>query len=173
MRFTTKSSRSVSFITTSWLIGFGCSVDCLRVSIVTGSTGSAIGSTTVYAIILACALALYSASVLGAITSRGVVSVFRSGKDGSLGITPSCGITAFVSIKHNQYAREIRQFPCSVSIYFKVCGSFKLSRISASCSNCVHSALFFFLWRMDCVYYRLVVLHHQNHSFFMTCVCET
>ena len=122
MRFTTKSSRSVSFITTSWLIGFGCSLDCLRVSILTGSTGSAIGSTTVYAKILACALALYSASVLGAITSRGVVSVFRSGKDGSLGITASCGITAFVSIKHNQYAREIRQFPCSVSIYLKVCG---------------------------------------------------
>ena len=135
MRFTTKSTRSVSFITTSWPFGFGCSLDCLRVSILTGSTGSAIGSTTVYAIILACALALYSASVLGAITSRGVVSVFRSGKDGSLGITASCGITAFVSIKHNQYAREIRQFPCSVSIYFKVCGSFKLSRISASCSN--------------------------------------
>ena len=83
----------------------------------TGSTGSAIGSATVYAIIWACVLALYSASLLGAITSRGVVSVFRSGKDGSLGITPGCGITAFVSITHNQYAREIRQFPCSVYIY--------------------------------------------------------
>ena len=63
MRLTTKSSRSVSFITTSWLIVFGCLLDCLRGFSLTGSTGSAIGSTTVYAIILACALALYLALV--------------------------------------------------------------------------------------------------------------
>ena len=122
MRLTTKSSRSVSFITTSWLIVFGCLLDCLRGFSLTGSTGSAIGSTTVYAIILACALALYLALVLGATASRGAASVFRSRKDGALSISAGCGITAFVSIKIFSRLERYGNFR-ALSQYVNCCGS--------------------------------------------------
>ena len=73
MRFTTRSSISGSCITTSWLTGFGCLLDGLRVFILTASSnGSASGPESIVAFALALVLALG----FGPITSGGVVSLF-------------------------------------------------------------------------------------------------
>ena len=75
IRLATRSSISGT-VEESWLSGFGCLFDGLRVFMLTGSTiGSTIGSNTGSAILVAFVLALDLALALGAINSEGVVSL--------------------------------------------------------------------------------------------------